>query len=117
MLLPQAVDAFLAAGDPGEPDFTPAEQAAARLPLRLPHIESVRVASHARDRFVQFEDTNAAILAASDAIVCMMRDGAHARPGGTRDLMRRAALAGKPVGLLRVSLHDGQAQLSSWSIA
>lgn len=117
VLLPQAVDAFLAAGDPGEPDFTPAEQAAARLLLRLPHIESVRVASHARDRLVQFEDTNAAILAASDAIVCMVRDGAHARPGGTRDLMQRAALAGKPVGLLRVSLRDGQAQLSSWSIA
>lgn len=117
VLLPQAVDAFLAAGEPAEPDFTPDEQAAARALLRLSHIESVRVASQAHDRVVQFEDTNAAILAASDAIVCLVREGAHARPGGTRDLMQRAALAGKPVGLLQVALRDGVPQLSSWSMS
>ena len=117
VLLPQAVDAFLAAGEPTEPDFAPDEQAAARALLRLPHIESVRVASQAHDRIAQFEDTNAAILAASDAIVCLVREGAHARPGGTRDLMQRAALTGKPVGLLQVALRDAVPQLSSWSMS
>jgi len=116
VLLPQSLAAFLAAGDEGDPDFTPAEQDATRALLASAHIADVRVASDAEDRIGQFEDTNLALLQESDAIVCLLRAGALGRPGGTRDLMQRAAQAGKPVLLLEVSMAGGRPQLSAWSM-
>jgi hypothetical protein len=116
VLLPQPLAAFLAAGEAGDPDFTPAEQDAARALSASAHIAELRVASHAEDRLDQFEDTNLALLAESDAIVCLLRAGALGRPGGTRDLMQRAAQAGKPVLLLEVSMDAGQPRLSAWSM-
>lgn len=115
VLLPQAAAAFLAAGDPDEPDFTPAEQAVARGLLASLHVVEVRVASDANERNEQFEDTNAEILRDSDVLVCLLREDAVGRPGGTQDLMRRAAHAGKPVLMLEVAMRDGQPQLSPWS--
>ena len=75
----------------------------------------VRVTSESRDRTKQFENTNAAILRESDIVVCLVREGALARPGGTRDLMQRALRSGKPVRLLEVAMLDGQPVLSPWS--
>jgi len=115
VLLPQPLAAFLAAGEAGQPDFTPAEQDAARALLAGAHIAELRVASDAEDRTDQFEDTNLALLEESDAVVCLLRAGALGRPGGTRDLMQRAAQAGKPVLLLEVSMDGGQPALSPWS--
>ena len=114
--LPQAPGAFLAAGEPGAPDFTPAEQEQAHALLQSPHVIEVRVTSTAADRIEQFEDTNRAILRDSDAVVCLLRAGAGARAGGTRDLMQRAADAGKPLLLLEVSMADGVPRLSPWSV-
>lgn len=116
LLLPQPTAEFLDAGEPGEPDFSAEERATAHELLRLPHIEGVEVASRSNDRIVRFEDTNRAILQASDAVVCLVREGAQARPGGTRDLMQRALDAGKPVGLLLAGLDaQGRPRLSPWS--
>ncbi|HET9978726.1 MAG TPA: hypothetical protein VFQ20_14905 [Burkholderiaceae bacterium] len=116
VLLPQPLAAFLAAGDAGDPDFTPAEQDAARALLAGAHIAELRVASDAEDRIAQFEDTNLALLDESDAVVCLLRAGALGRPGGTRDLIERAAQAGKPVLLLEVSMDGGRPRLSPWSM-
>lgn len=116
VLLPQPPAEFLDAGESGEPDFNAEERATAQALLRLPHVEAVEVASRSPDRTARFEDTNQAILRASDAIVCLVREGAQARPGGTRDLMRRALDAGKPVGLLLAGLDAlGRPRLSPWS--
>lgn len=115
VLLPQNSDAFLAAGDPADPDFSAQDRAAARALLASPHVIEVRVASDADDRIEQFEDTNLEILRESDVIVGLVREGALARPGGTRDLMQRAAQAGKPVLMLEVALRDGEPVLSDWS--
>jgi hypothetical protein len=115
VLLPQAPDDFLAAGDPGDADFTDEEQAVARALLAAPNVKEVRVASASEDRIRRFEDTNNAILRASDAVVCLLREGAAGRPGGTHDLMQRAQRAGKPALLLEVSVRDGQPRLSPWA--
>ena len=115
VLLPQAPQAFLRGGEPGDPDFTPAEQDAARELLGAPQVIEVRVASDADDRVEQFQDTNHEILRESDVIVCLMRAGALARPGGTRELLQRANRAGKPAWLIEVAMVDGQPSLSSWS--
>jgi hypothetical protein len=114
--LPQAASEFLAAGGSEEPDFTPAERDSVRALLDSPHVIEVRVASKAEDRVERFEDTNLAILRDSDAIVCLLRASAGARAGGTRDLMRRAARAGKTVLLLEVSMVDDQPVLSDWRL-
>lgn len=114
VLLPQPPEAFLMAGDPADPDFTPAERQAARALLASPHLTELRVASDSDDRVEQFEDANHEILRESDVVVCLVREGAAARPGGTRDLMQRAAQAGKPVLLLEASLREGRARLSPW---
>jgi hypothetical protein len=116
VLLPQPLAAFLAGGDAGDPDFTPAEQDAARALLATAHIAELRVASDAEDRIDRFEDTNLALLNESDVVVCLLRAGALGRPGGTRDLVQRAAQAGKPVLLLEVSVEGGRPQLSPWSM-
>jgi hypothetical protein len=114
--LPQAPQAFLAAGEADDCDFTPAEQERARALLHSPLVIEVRVASDADDRIEQFEDTNLAILRESDVVVCLLRAGAIARGGGTRDLMQRAARAGKAVLLLEVSMAGGAPVLSPWSV-
>ncbi len=113
--LPQAPASFLAGGTAaGEADFTPAEQERARALLQNPLVVDVRVASDADKRSDQFEDTNLAILRESDVVVCLLRAGAVARAGGTRDLMQRAARAGKTVLLLEVAIADGGPVLSPW---
>jgi hypothetical protein len=114
VLLPQAPQAFLAAGESADPDFLPDEQAAARRLLAAPQVIEVRVVSDADERVAQFQDANDEILRESDIVVCLTREGAAARPGGTRDLMDRAARAGKLMLLLEVALHDGRPVLSAW---
>jgi hypothetical protein len=112
VLLPQSTEAFLQAGDPGDPDFTPAERGAALALLGSPHVIEVRVASHADDRNQQFEDCNREIVRESDVVVCMVRAAAAGRAGGTHDLLQRALAAGKPVQLFEVTVDaTGQAQL------
>jgi hypothetical protein len=111
VLLPQPLDDFLAAGEPGAPDFDPAQKAVARALLASPHIVDVRVASAATDRAQRFEDTNAEIVRASDALLCLLREGAGALRGGTHDLIGRARAQGKPVAVYEVVLRDGHAAL------
>lgn len=117
VLLPQPLDAFLAArddSDSGEPDFTLDEQSAARSLLARDNVAPVEVVATSNDRTRRFEQTNHAILRESDAVVCLMREGALARSGGTHDLMQHARAAGKPVLLLEVSMRDGRPHLSPW---
>lgn len=114
ILLPQTVASFLGAGEPAEPDFTAAERAVATALLGGDQIVEVRVASDAEDRHARFEDANMEILRESDLVVCMIREGAQDSPGGTRDLLQRAARAGTPVLLLEVAMREGRPVLSPW---
>jgi hypothetical protein len=114
VLLPQPPQAFLGAGAPGEPDFTPQEQNEARAMLASSNIAEVRVASDADGRHEQFEDTNEAIVRESDVLVCLLRPDAVPRPGGTRDLAQRAQRSGKAVWLLEVEPAGSPTALSPW---
>jgi hypothetical protein len=111
VLLPQPVDAFLAAGEAGTADFDAAQQAVARALLASPHIVELRVASAAADRAQRFEEVNAEIVRTSDALLCLLREGAGALRGGTHDLIGRARTQGKPVAVYEVVLRDGDATL------
>ena len=112
-LLPQALDAYLDAGDgQGGPDFSAAQAAAARELLALPQVIEQRVASTAPGRHEQFEDVNLAIVADSDVVVCLLRAAAPGRAGGTRALIEHAARVGKPVLQIDVAVQDGQLLLS-----
>jgi hypothetical protein len=113
VLLPQHRDDFLSASSPdGVPDFTQAEENAARELLGSPHIIEERVVSHARDRDTRFEEANSAIVRESDVVLCLVREGAQGKPGGTDDLIARAELVGKPVVTLFVSIEEGKVKLS-----
>jgi hypothetical protein len=114
VLLPQAPQAYFSAGELDAPDFTAEEEAAARRQIAAPQVIEVRVVSDAAERAQRFQDTNDEILRVSDVIVCLTREGASARPGGTRDLMARTERAGKPLLLLEVAMVDAQPVLSSW---
>ncbi|HTR10544.1 MAG TPA: hypothetical protein VMJ11_28555 [Paraburkholderia sp.] len=112
VLLPQNRDDFLSAvGPDGVRDFSPAEETAARELLRSPHIIEERVVSHARDRDTRFEEANSAIVHESDVILCLVRDGARGKPGGTEDLIVRAEIVRKPVVTLGVSINAGKVTL------
>jgi hypothetical protein len=108
LLLPLPGDAFLAAGSGGQPDFSAEDRQRAGHLMTSAHIAELRVASTADDRGDRFDDTNTMIVRESDVVVCLLREGATGRPGGTHELMRRARAAGKPVFSLEVLLQDGQ---------
>jgi hypothetical protein len=113
VLLPQHRDDYLAAtGSDGIPDFTPPQENVARELLGSQHIIEERVVSHARDRDTRFEEANSAILRESDVVLCIVRDGAQGKPGGTEDLIARADIVGKPVVTLRLTINEGKATLS-----
>lgn len=114
LLLPQPVEAFLAAGAPGQPDFSVDDRERASHLMTSAHIAELRVASTADERGDRFEDTNAAIVRESDVVVCLLREGATGRPGGSHELMQRARAAGKPVLALEVLVQDGRPALSPW---
>ncbi len=113
ILLPQPRDDYLTAqGSDGTPDFTIEAQREARTLLDSGHIIEECVVSHATDRSTRFEETNSAILRASDVLVCLVREGADSRRGGTEDLIRRAEALGKPVARMTVAIEDSKVKLS-----
>jgi hypothetical protein len=114
LVLPQARDAFLAAGADSDPDFTADERETALGLMSSSHIIELRVGSDAAERSEQFEDSNSEILRDSDVVVCLLRAGAHARAGGTVELAEHARQAGKTVLLLEVTLAEGRPRLSAW---
>lgn len=107
--LPQPRELFLsAAGSNGTPDFTPLERAEAERLLAERHVIQERVVSQAAEREARFQDANAEILRVSDAIVCLLREEAADRPGGTNELLERAKRRGTPVLEVRVGLAEGK---------
>lgn len=119
VLLPQRRDDYLAAvGSEGD-DFPPQQREQARHYLQLPHIVEERVVSDAEIRADRFDDTNLAILAASDVLVCLCRDDQTSRVGGTVQLMKRAQARHIPVLELRLNWRkDGSPELGQhWHMA
>lgn len=113
VLLPQRRDDYLAAeGSDGTPDFTPEAQQVARGLLDGPQIIEECVVSHASNRTARFEETNAAILRLSDVVLCLVRDTADSKRGGTEELISQAEAQGKPVARIGVSIEDGKVRLS-----
>jgi hypothetical protein len=110
ILLPERADNYLqAASAGGQPDFTPAQRETASQLLASPHIIEVRVASTASDRTRRFEETNLALLRGSDVVLCLVRENAVPRAGGTASLIRRARAMGKPVLELGIHIVEGRA--------
>ncbi|MGF6939332.1 hypothetical protein OKW41_008494 [Paraburkholderia sp. UCT70] len=112
VLLPQEREDYLAAVGTEGPDFTPEEEQVARGLLGSPHIIEECVVSHARDRSARFEETNTAILEDSDIVICLVREAAGSRRGGTEDLISQAEALGKPVTRITVAIKEGKVQLS-----
>lgn len=106
VLLPQQRDDYLSAEGSKGDDFSPKQREQARHYLQLPHIIEERVVSDAETRADRFEDTNLAILAASDVLVCLCRDDQVSRVGGTLQLMKRAQARHIPVLELRLRWRD-----------
>lgn len=113
VLLPQPREAFLqATSSKGAPDFAQAEQETARSLLVSPFAIEERTVSTASDRRDRFQDTNLAIIRASDVVVCLERERPARDAGGTGDLIARAVSLGKPVLAITVSIVQGRAVLS-----
>ena len=107
--LPQHREAYLSAKDGDRnPDFKPEERAESEALLAAEHIIQERVVSHSSDRSVQFKYTNVEILRVSDVIICLLRENASNKPGGTNQLLERARSRGTAVLEIRVSLKDGK---------
>lgn len=104
ILLSQPLDDALSArSTDGVADYTAAQQATARALLASPHVIETRVVSTANDRSTRFEEVNLEIVRASDVLLCVVRDGAVAKAGGSLDLLARGAARGLPVLEIRVS--------------
>jgi len=108
VFLPQHRRDFLDAHGSSGPDFTADERAEAEALLDAPHVIEERVVSAAATRGERFEDVNVEILRASDAVLCLLREGAAGKAGGTLQLLERATAAGLPVLAIRVGLRDGE---------
>jgi len=113
ILLPQSPEEYLrASGSDGEADFPGSSLQIARDLLDAPHIVHARVVSDALDRTARFEDVNLEIVRTSAVIVCLLREGADARPGGTVALLNHARLRGRAVLEIRVGESEGKASFS-----
>lgn len=109
IFLPQHRENYLSAtGTDGVADFTPDERAEAESLMRAEHIIQERVVSQSRDRSIRFQQTNVEILRVSDVVVCLLRENAASKPGGTNQLLERAKARGTAVLEIRVGLKDGQ---------
>ncbi len=109
VFLPQHEDAYLAAaGSDGTPDFPADEVHAVETLLQGKHIIEHRLASEAADRQTRFEDTNRAIVAESDIVICLVRKFADNKPGGTAQFIELAREGRIPALILEVSLQDGK---------
>jgi len=114
ILLPQPADVYLAAcGTDGTPDFTAAEQRIARDLLDGPQVIEHRVVTDAPTRRRRFEDVNREIAAESAVVVCLIRQGSAAKPGGTAQLLGLARQRRLPVLALEVAVEDGQVQVQA----
>ena len=108
IVLPEPRDEFLSAKSPsGTPDFTEQERMEALSLLESPHIIHEQVVSNAPDRASRFEEVNLEILRRSDVVVCLLREGAKEKPGGTVHLLELAQKRGRPTLELRVVCKDG----------
>ena len=109
IFLPQHRDAYLdATGPEGESDFPGHRKSEALTLLASPHIIHERVASDAPNRETRFEETNIELIRSSDVLLCLVREGAVGRPGGTRDVVERASKLGKPVLLITVDISGSK---------
>ncbi len=114
ILLPQPADAYLSAlGSDGTPDFTDAERRSALDLLDGPQIVEQRVVTDAATRQQRFAETNRELAAQSDVVVCLIRQGSAAKPGGTAQLLDLARQRQIPALELEVSVQEGQVQLQA----
>ncbi len=109
VFLPQTRDEFLnAMSSNGKADFSEAEKEVARELLDSPNVIQERVVSDAVDRRQRFEESNLEILHVSDVMICLLRDDAGEKPGGSQQMLSRAT--GRNVATLemRVSVREGR---------
>jgi hypothetical protein len=112
--LPQHREAFLAArAASGRPDFNDGEQQTARDLLSSPHIIQERVVAVSSDRQEQFEEVNRELARAADIIICLVRDDAESKRGGSLELIELGRRRRRAVLEIRVSVgSDGGAAFS-----
>ena len=92
IFLPESADAYLAAtGSDGARDFDASEARESAELLASRHVLECRVVADSPEREKRFEQTNQAIVAASNVIVCIREARAVAKPGGTAHLLALAA--------------------------
>ena len=114
IFLPQPADAYLAAiGSSGSADFPPEERGVALDLLAAAQVIEHRVVTTAPTRRQRFEEVNQAIAAESDVVVCLIRAGSTARPGGTMQMLELARQRGIPVLTIDVAVQEGRLLLST----
>jgi hypothetical protein len=105
IFLPQHREDFLAAqAKNGQHDFSVQEQQGARDLLSSPHIIHEQVVAHSADRQERFEEVNRELARAADVIICLVRDDATVKPGGSLDLVEQARRRRRPVLEIRVGV-------------
>ncbi|MEO5714723.1 MAG: hypothetical protein ABIT37_14645 [Luteolibacter sp.] len=109
IFLPQHRDAYLdAASSKGVPDFTSREKQEALELLKSPHIIHELTVGEAHDRQSRFEETNIELVRKSDVLICIVSEGTLGKPGGTGDVVKRAANWHKPLLLVTIGVEDGR---------
>ncbi|NOG86064.1 MAG: hypothetical protein D8M57_19365 [Candidatus Scalindua sp. AMX11] len=101
-----------AVGSNSAPDFTEEQKAEAEELLKSENIIQKCVVSDAHSRSERFEETNLEILRASDVVLCLIREGTEGRIGGTRELLNRVIIRGKPVLELKLKVEEGKPKLT-----
>ncbi len=108
IFLPLPAEEYLSgSGSDGASDFSAAEANASAALLASEHIVECRIVGNSPDRETRFEQTNQAIAAASDVILCVRALGAVARPGGTAQLLGLAAESRMPALELCITCDNG----------
>jgi hypothetical protein len=102
--LPQHRECYLAARGSSGTDFSDDQLAIARDLLASPHIIQERVVAASPDRHEQFEEVNRQLARAADVMICLVRDDAQAKRGGSLGLLELADRRRQPLLEIRVSV-------------
>lgn len=114
LFLPLPWDAYrMAASSDGTQDFTDDQRTMADDLLKSPHIIQQRIISLTDDRRARLKDVNLEIVNVASLIICLKRQGAAAKPGGTQDMIDLAGKRSVPVLELTLSDQNGQPHLDS----
>jgi hypothetical protein len=112
IFLAQPRDLYLQALGTTEPDFNETQRQQAEAWLDSDHIIQERIVSNASDRHRRFEETNLELARVSDVVICLVREDAETKTGGSDEFLEMAINRHVPALVIRVGIKQSRVEFN-----